>query len=640
MALTIHWLVDGVQTGADGQPQSTLASNRYRAIVPARALGALGHTVVLHDMAQWRFDASAATRPDAVVLGKLLSGGGPGRAERVARQVASGLMQARAAGCATLADFNDDHFDHTTLGPLWRRLAQSVSACTAGSTPMAALVGRHTAAPVCVVGDPVGSPAGEARAFRREGGLRRLLGGQPRRLSLAWYGNPMNWASLRLWAERLAPLAAQQPWVLWAVTQVSPQLEGEVGVFNNRHGPQTHIELVPWDEETQWSIVRDSDVVLVPSDPASDRHAVKTSNRLVDALHAGRYVVASPLPSYAPFESVCTLTEDPAEGLLWALQHPDDVLARLARARELVSARCSPEAVAREWLAAFDTARAQPAVDAGAPSSPPPADPAMTQPAAMPAPMPTAPAVRPSLLQVHQSQTGKVSDKWAAYFPVYERVFAPLHGLPIRMLEIGVQNGGSLDVWSRWLPAAQTIVGCDIDPKCAALRYDDPRIHVVVGDANQPETQARIEALAPAFDVVIDDGSHLSRDIITSFVRYFPRVAPGGVFVVEDMHAVYRHVDGGGVLSGLSAMAFFKCCAEMPNAEHWDRELRPATLFSTFFPGGLPACLEDGSIESVEFLTSMVVIRKSATRAALGARIVVGSQASVFPGVLRHQARG
>ena len=55
-------------------------------------------------------------------------------------------------------------------------------------------------------------------------------------------------------------------------------------------------------------------------------------------------------------------------------------------------------------------------------------------------------ARRKSLREVHSEQQGKVSDKWARYLDIYEAAFANFRDLPVRVLEIGVQNGGSLEV--------------------------------------------------------------------------------------------------------------------------------------------------------------------------------------------------
>src|SRR5947209_9549052 len=59
-----------------------------------------------------------------------------------------------------------------------------------------------------------------------------------------------------------------------------------------------------------------------------------------------------------------------------------------------------------------------------------------------------------TLLSIARRHRGKVSDKWESYFSTYEALFQPLRTKPISLLEIGVQNGGSLEIWARYLPHA------------------------------------------------------------------------------------------------------------------------------------------------------------------------------------------
>lgn len=41
---------------------------------------------------------------------------------------------------------------------------------------------------------------------------------------------------------------------------------------------------------------------------------------------------------------------------------------------------------------------------------------------------------------------GKVSDKWESYIDVYDELFQEIYGSVESILEIGVQNGGSLEI--------------------------------------------------------------------------------------------------------------------------------------------------------------------------------------------------
>ncbi len=237
-----------------------------------------------------------------------------------------------------------------------------------------------------------------------------------------------------------------------------------------------------------------------------------------------------------------------------------------------------------------------------------------------------------TLRQLHSAQTGKVSDKWSLYLAEYERLLEPYRTLPVRLLEIGVQNGGSLQVWSEYFAAAEQLVGCDIEPACADLRYDDPRIAVVVGDANLDATEERILAHSDTFDIIVDDGSHRSTDIIASFGGYFPHLRDGGIYVVEDLHCSYWHEFGGGLHDPLSAVSFFKVLADILSHEHWVRPAPRCESLRRFAERHRVSFDEETlrHVHSVELVNSMCVIRKAAPAAnVLGLRQVVGTEASV-----------
>jgi len=70
----------------------------------------------------------------------------------------------------------------------------------------------------------------------------------------------------------------------------------------------------------------------------------------------------------------------------------------------------------------------------------------------------------------------RVSDKWTLYFSEHDRVLCKYRDKPVRLLEIGVQNGRSLEIWSQYFENGLLFVGCDVDPNCSVLHFDDPRI--------------------------------------------------------------------------------------------------------------------------------------------------------------------
>jgi cephalosporin hydroxylase len=234
--------------------------------------------------------------------------------------------------------------------------------------------------------------------------------------------------------------------------------------------------------------------------------------------------------------------------------------------------------------------------------------------------------------QLHKSKTGKLSDKWASYLTYYDTLFAGWESRPIKMLEIGVQNGGSLETWASYFKSAQTIIGCDIDERCSALKYDDSRIHIVIGDACKPDAFQKIRNISISFDLIIDDGSHISTDILNAFLSYFPLVNPGGTYIIEDAHCLYLDDFSGGLLNDFGGYAFFKKLVDIVSFQFWRDQASIGTYLRTYFhPNNIPKFILDGEIESIEFRNSIITIKKSLNpgHEKLGERLKVGSDASV-----------
>ena len=242
-----------------------------------------------------------------------------------------------------------------------------------------------------------------------------------------------------------------------------------------------------------------------------------------------------------------------------------------------------------------------------------------------------------TLRTLFHRDTGKPAAKWQGYLQHYDRHLAGRKEQPLRLLEIGVQAGGSLEVWAQYFNNARLIIGCDIDPACGALRYDDPRIKILIGDINTPATLQSLSVLTETLDVVIDDGSHHSRDIIRSFVQLFPRLSEGGTYLIEDLHCSYWDSYGGGLYDPFSAIAFFKKIVDLVNRPVWGVQVAAKDFLAEF-----RALVDDAATEiapnetdwsfldqihSIEFVNSICVIHKRAARHnVLGPLLLSGVQ--------------
>jgi glycosyltransferase involved in cell wall biosynthesis len=241
----------------------------------------------------------------------------------------------------------------------------------------------------------------------------------------------------------------------------------------------------------------------------------------------------------------------------------------------------------------------------------------------------------PTLANLYAGHKGKLSDRWSLYIDVLDEAFSSYREKPINLLEIGIQNGGSLEIWAQYFSRAEKIIGCDFDENCGGLVFDDPRISVVIGDANTSSVEMAIRQQTPSFDLIIDDGSHQSADMISSFLRYFPMLNEGGIYLVEDMHCSYWKDYGGSLHNPLSAMNFFKRLADILNYEHWRNNRSRAGYLENFATSFNVQINEPDltRVHSIEFLNSLCMIRKAEPdRNLLGNRVVTGRVESITTG--------
>jgi hypothetical protein len=151
------------------------------------------------------------------------------------------------------------------------------------------------------------------------------------------------------------------------------------------------------------------------------------------------------------------------------------------------------------------------------------------------------------------------SGKWEHYFEIYERHLSRFRGQPLTLLEIGVQNGGSIDVYRQFFGEQLQYVGIDIDPACRQLeRHYASGVRIEIGDSSDSAFLARVASRLPKIDVIIDDGSHVPLHQLRAFSSLYGRLDVNGVYVVEDLHTNYFPSYGGGRRSPSTFLAYAK----------------------------------------------------------------------------------
>jgi hypothetical protein len=143
------------------------------------------------------------------------------------------------------------------------------------------------------------------------------------------------------------------------------------------------------------------------------------------------------------------------------------------------------------------------------------------------------------------------------YTEIYWELFKDKPKDVKNFLEIGVLNGSSLKVWKDFFTEAQ-IKAIDINSYCK--KFEEDRVKISIGpQENYDFLKSEFLDKNLNFDVIIDDGSHISDHQIKSFEFLFVNcLTPGGIYVIEDVCCSYWESHGGGYKNNDSCIEYFK----------------------------------------------------------------------------------
>ena len=134
------------------------------------------------------------------------------------------------------------------------------------------------------------------------------------------------------------------------------------------------------------------------------------------------------------------------------------------------------------------------------------------------------------------------------YTELYNMLFQPYRMREdLRFLEMGLQIGGpehgksadrqttdvpSIRMWLDYFPKAE-IVGLDVSD---FLHFEVDRFSFIRCDMDERTNIAGATADEAAFDIILDDASHASHHQQNAFLELFPKLKPGGLYIIEDLH--------------------------------------------------------------------------------------------------------
>jgi hypothetical protein len=171
------------------------------------------------------------------------------------------------------------------------------------------------------------------------------------------------------------------------------------------------------------------------------------------------------------------------------------------------------------------------------------------------------------------SNTDKITHHgYARFLQPHVDALRTAHPAGGALLEIGIEKGSSLPMWAAALPG-WSVWGLDIK-----LAHEGPGVRVLKGDQSKPEdlraTAAAIAAAGRPLLLVNDDGSHIPEHQALSFDVLFGALAPGGVYMVEDVETsywtrgeLYGYPTRYGYLHPANVVERFKAIADVV---HWE----------------------------------------------------------------------
>jgi hypothetical protein len=136
-------------------------------------------------------------------------------------------------------------------------------------------------------------------------------------------------------------------------------------------------------------------------------------------------------------------------------------------------------------------------------------------------------------IKYNTDKNSKVHD----FTSIYNEYFENVRGDYRNILEIGVLNGSSLKMWENYFENAN-IYGIDKNIDCK--KYEGDRRIVLIGEQDDEQfIQREIKNKNLLFDLIIDDGSHVSDHQIKSFYLLFENLRSRSYYIIEDVCCSY-----------------------------------------------------------------------------------------------------
>jgi len=202
-----------------------------------------------------------------------------------------------------------------------------------------------------------------------------------------------------------------------------------------------------------------------------------------------------------------------------------------------------------------------------------------------------------------------------SYLHIYDFYLKPLVDDKINFLEIGVKNGQSHRMWSKYFHRDSKIYGLDIDPRCKSLEKDN--IKIFIGSQTDPGIlDSILDDCGGVLDAIIDDGSHVNDMTIFSFEHLFKTLKPGGIYIIEDLGCSYLEQSLQSHLPHWIGMQYNEEFKKLENPREkmnhfFNNLIKDLDVGEDYDPSLLYHVKHSPKIEWVHFYSKIVIIKKA-----------------------------
>jgi cephalosporin hydroxylase/glycosyltransferase involved in cell wall biosynthesis len=505
----ILWVTAGQINFDESGYHSSLASARYRIIAPALALEPFGFDsgVLNENSVSNNHDILNQLKPGTiVVLSKIFR-----------RETVLWARAAKQKGCLIVADFCDNLFSIKDRFMLAHEMVSCADLIIVSSEELRKVFLGHGVVVDAVIPD----------AVEFEKGLPRF---DPKKeLQVLWFGHSVNHLSVAKSIQGLKRISDNFP---LSLKIVSNNVACWASIVSQQK-PSFSVRFFEWQLNTIQDHMRQCDLVWLPTE-MDDFSRVKSANRLIESLWAGRFVVAGPLPSYQEFSDVAWIGDDYESGIIWAIENPDLVISRIKAAQSLIGGRYTIGVLAHEWRKIFQSLAERQQVHPR--------------------------QIMSSEVQMDRISQNEVCENYLKWF--YDaHIWKQMSWCGVRTLklpqdmwnyqeiifekkidwvvETGSRHGGSALFFSQILKArnaAGFVISIDIDS--SALQVEEGEgIRFLSGDSASPEMVAKVEQLIGNLRgrvFLILDSDHTFDHVLKELQVWVPFLRSGDYLVVED----------------------------------------------------------------------------------------------------------